>query len=570
MRLLDVCFVSRTILIFLVLTLCENREIHEGICSRDLGKCKSCKQWVGDGDTNLFWYDCSNATLQTIPTSLPRNLGSLFLNTNHIRALQAKAFANYLSLRVLDLSNNELSVIANGTFKSLGKLKTLTLNSNRLEVVYAETFRGLRDLRYLSLRHNSIRTIGDGAFRFSAFLICLDISFNRLSEFKTETLRGLSSTLTELRLRSNILRRVAIKRRFNITLLDLGDNLLEVFEVDAFDGLSLRKLRLDGNKLDEIPEAFAKVGHFLQELDMSGNYLHEITSDQLLDLHAIERLDLNENNISKIRIGALRGMKKLRQISLSGNPLSCDCRLVWLKHVLDSRQDQLHLSSPQSTTCASPASVKGQTFLGLDARSFLCTCAQCVAESERCFGRQNTSCRCDTEWRGNTCTNICARGEIVNTFCAYIAGECRCSENCPRYSQSRNVSGSIICECKKGFVREPEGCVDIDECVYPRVCSEHAKCINTHGSYLCTCVEPYVSGPGGCVLSSDSSSRVLVIVGSVVVSVAVLVVVVCLMYYLLWRSRYREESEAEVSMRSGSTRREERQDEFMPKNKATD
>ena len=62
--------------------------------------------------------------------------------------------AGLLSLRTLDLSNNNISSISNSFFYSMHKLEELDLSKNQLEGISLSVFHGLNDLEYLDISSN--------------------------------------------------------------------------------------------------------------------------------------------------------------------------------------------------------------------------------------------------------------------------------------------------------------------------------------------------------------------------------------------------------------------------------
>ncbi|XP_053549585.1 type III endosome membrane protein TEMP [Bombina bombina] len=102
--------------------------------------------------------DCSNKSLHHIPDSLPRDIHSLDLSHNSIQISQPfpESFPQLLSL---NLSNNALNYLSDGSFQNLPQLQTLDLSSCSISNLYHNAFKGLGNLQTLILRNNSFRTI---------------------------------------------------------------------------------------------------------------------------------------------------------------------------------------------------------------------------------------------------------------------------------------------------------------------------------------------------------------------------------------------------------------------------
>jgi hypothetical protein len=73
-----------------------------------------------------------------------------------------------------------------------------------------------------------------------------------------------------------------------------------------------------------------------------------------------------------------------------------------------------------------------------------------------------------------------------------INGEARCPVN----MDCINTIGSYTCTCRKGYKKEKDECVDINDCiVYPKemTCPDPVStCVNTIGTYMCSCPAGYV------------------------------------------------------------------------------
>ena len=121
--------------------------------------------------------------------------------------------------------------------------------------------------------------------------------------------------------------------------------------------------------------------------------------------------------------------------------------------------------------------------------SFTCTCRsgydgelcldvdECLANETSCDKNAKCTntlgdfeCNCNTGYYGNG--RVCYRGQCADTLCP-VNQEC--------------VSPtSMECECKKGFMKDGDNCVDINECLTNN-CMKNSKCINTLGSFDCKC-----------------------------------------------------------------------------------
>ncbi|KAG7254199.1 hypothetical protein CRUP_030060, partial [Coryphaenoides rupestris] len=193
----------------------------------------------------------------------------------------------------LTLSRNTISQIRPYAFADLQDLHALHLDGNRLTALDDAHFQGLVNLRHLILANNQLNSISDGAFQdFLETLEDLDLSYNNLVEIPWDTVALLASVNT---------------------------------------------LSLDHNLIESVPEGIFSNLHKLARLDMTSNKLKKIPPDPLF---------LRIPVYAKMKGSPLTALI----LSFGGNPLHCNCELVWLRRV--TREDDLE-------TCASPRDLAG-------------------------------------------------------------------------------------------------------------------------------------------------------------------------------------------------------------------
>ncbi|XP_072130871.1 leucine-rich repeat and fibronectin type III domain-containing protein 1-like [Mobula birostris] len=249
---------------------------------------------------------CAKTGLLFVPPLIDRRTVELRLTDNFITTVRKKDFANMTSLVHLTLSRNTISQIMPLTFGDLRGLRALHLDSNRLTKLVNEHLKGLVNLRHLILNNNQLHHISEGSF--NDFLTCLedlDLSYNNLEYFPWE----------------------AIAKMVN-----------------------LNTLTLDHNLIDHIEEGTFSVLHKLSRLDMTSNRLQKLPPDPLF-----------------LRTQLLVNAKGAQYFSLTlsfgGNPLHCNCELLWLRRL--TRMDDLE-------TCASPPHLMGKYFWSISEEDFVC------------------------------------------------------------------------------------------------------------------------------------------------------------------------------------------------------
>ncbi|NWS14689.1 LFN1L protein, partial [Pachyramphus minor] len=249
---------------------------------------------------------CAKTGLLFVPPALDRRTAELRLMDNFITVLRRRDFANMTNLLHLTLSRNTISQIVPLAFADLRGLHALHLDSNRLTALGDEHLKGLVNLRHLILSNNQLSSVSPRSLDdFVDTIEDLDLSYNNLVEVPWQTVARLS----------------------NVNTVSLDHNLIEF-----------------------VPEGIFSNLHKLARLDMTSNKLKKIPPDPLF---------------SRIPVYAKSKGSPLSSLVLSfgGNPLHCNCELVWLRRL--TREDDLE-------TCASPPELMGKYFWSIREEEFVC------------------------------------------------------------------------------------------------------------------------------------------------------------------------------------------------------
>ncbi|XP_053789109.1 leucine-rich repeat and fibronectin type III domain-containing protein 1-like protein [Vidua chalybeata] len=249
---------------------------------------------------------CTKTGLLFVPSGIDRRTAELRLMDNFITVLRRRDFANMTQLIHLTLSRNTISQIMPYAFSDLRGLHALHLDSNRLTSINEDHFKGLINLRHLILSNNQLSFISPKSLDdFLETIEDLDLSYNNLVDVPWATVAKLS----------------------NVNTVSLDHNLIEF-----------------------VPEGIFSNLHKLARLDMTSNKLKKIPPDPLF---------------SRIPVYAKSKGSPLTSLVLSfgGNPLHCNCELVWLRRL--TREDDLE-------TCASPPELMGKYFWSIREEEFVC------------------------------------------------------------------------------------------------------------------------------------------------------------------------------------------------------
>ncbi|XP_066840823.1 leucine-rich repeat and fibronectin type III domain-containing protein 1 isoform X1 [Anser cygnoides] len=216
----------------------------------------------------------------------------------------------------------------------------LRLADNFIGAVGRADFANMSSLVHLTLSRNGLRRLAPGAFADLRALRALHLDGNRLPALSGAQLRGLAS----------------------LRHLILANNQLAAIEPAAFAAFAatVEDLDLSHNNLPALPwEAVAGMAS-LATLTLDHNLLERVPAGALARLPRLARLDLTAN-----RLRALPPVPGPPGPSLAagGNPLHCNCELLWLRRL--ARPDGLE-------SCASPPPLAGRLLWAVPEEELAC------------------------------------------------------------------------------------------------------------------------------------------------------------------------------------------------------
>uniref|UniRef100_A0A8C2Z787 Leucine-rich repeat and fibronectin type-III domain-containing protein 2 n=1 Tax=Cyclopterus lumpus TaxID=8103 RepID=A0A8C2Z787_CYCLU len=249
---------------------------------------------------------CPSKGLLFVPVDIDRSTVELRLGGNYILRITQQDFANMTDLVDLTLSRNTISYIQPFSFGDLETLRSLHMDNNRLIELGPDDLRGLVNLQHLIVNNNQLGRIHDRAFEdLAPSLEDVDLSYNNLMSLPWHSVRQM---------------------------------------------VNLHQLSLDHNLLDFIPEGTFVDLDRLARLDLTSNRLQKLPPDPIF-ARAQDSMMLTTPYAPQL------------SLSLGGNPLHCNCEMLWLRRL--ERDDDLE-------TCASPSALKGRYFWNVNEEEFLC------------------------------------------------------------------------------------------------------------------------------------------------------------------------------------------------------
>jgi Leucine-rich repeat (LRR) protein len=228
---------------------------------------------------------------------------SLSLAQNEISVIAEGTFIKLTTLRALSLKRNELQTLYDKVFLGLKNLEILDLSENKLTIIQPGAFAVLNSLKRLDLSQNSIEVLREKTFAIST-LETVDLSFNHITQMESNVFEN-AVNLKTLNLSNNNISAVEghrLESLASLQILDLSHN--QIVSVDASALVkSLKWLSLSWNELEKVPQAVGALAD-LQVLELAGNSLKEL-GEAVKSLKLLE-LRVQENFLQNISVNSQR------------------------------------------------------------------------------------------------------------------------------------------------------------------------------------------------------------------------------------------------------------------------
>lgn len=255
------------------------------------------------------------------------NLNKLSLSSTKLADFDVSMIENARELKSLDLSNNNLSQIKNvGTLRNFFQLKELNIAGNQLQNTLELKHFLNPAIEILDLSDNNVRPLYDGTFERFMQLKTLHLRNTNLEMSTGNPFEKLVS-LRALDISCNNLTGIDFKR-FSTTLIKLQSfsaascQIQNVINVIQYFGVSLQRLNLSGNSIDRIDRHTFDTLINLTHLNLSHSNLPIFSLDLLRNQTWLNTLDLSHNKLQSINLAALPNFKHLRRLYLECNDLT--------------------------------------------------------------------------------------------------------------------------------------------------------------------------------------------------------------------------------------------------------
>lgn len=250
-------------------------------------------------------------------------------------------------------STGDISITCPSTIYSLDQIRDIfhntdflvthvfqfILQGSKVDGALTRDIWGDLDFKYVSITDNKITDVDNGAFINSAeTLISLNLANNEIKSFIA--LYNDLPNLLSLNLRGNNISLIFSEdyKYPSLTQLDLSFNQISSIGTKSFDALKkLKSLNLSNNELTSIgDERFIFTDHDYSDalvIDLSHNKIAAISDSAFLGLRNVE-IDFTFNQLDTLKENVFHPIivdsQHFAFFHFSGNPMVCDCRLLWV------------------------------------------------------------------------------------------------------------------------------------------------------------------------------------------------------------------------------------------------
>lgn len=281
-------------------------------------------------------------------------LEELFLNGNKLDRIP-QGLADMPGLRSLDLGENQIKQLDNGSFSEMANIYGLRLTENFIETIQRGIFDRMSSLQILNLSRNKIKHIETGAFDTNQNLQAIRLDGNQLKNISMLFIH--LPNLVWLNMSENQLDEFDYAMiPAQLQWLDIHANrvrkLGNYFEIES--QLSLTTFDASSNLLTEITGS--SIPSSMEVMYLNDNLINKVQSYSFFKKPNITRVDLFGNKITTLDPNALRisvvpENRPLPEFYIGGNPYLCDCNLDWLQNVNTKHRTQPRLMDLASIYC---------------------------------------------------------------------------------------------------------------------------------------------------------------------------------------------------------------------------
>jgi len=262
-----------------------------------------------------LWFHRIQSNHHHIHTPLS-SIDRLYLNGNHLQNLP-QSIQRFESLRVLNLSNNELKIIPDIIFSHLRKLWILQLSNNQIQQV-SPRIKELRELRSIDLSRNYLHELPNTFTSLHRLekLVCNQNYIESLPEGFARIVSLRELHISGNQVNSNTLVN-PVASLVQLDTLSLSNCELVDLPVQMASLVSLYRVSMTSNRFEEIPRVI-QTWHRLRVLDLSNNQIKSVPEWFASAVPSLQRLSLESNLLESLPEN-ISSLDKLNYLSLLNN-----------------------------------------------------------------------------------------------------------------------------------------------------------------------------------------------------------------------------------------------------------
>jgi Leucine-rich repeat (LRR) protein len=219
---------------------------------------------ITDNDTLAVLVSQQNLTgLNCKMLNITNEIEFLEIDDCNLDELKTECFLEQIEkvFGYIEITNNNLESIKNGTFRNL-KLKSLHLVNNNIEVIEDEAFVNLPNLETLDLKENKLRRLNPDAIIDTPSLSGLDLTYNLIEFLEKRSFNFIKTNCAIIHLRHNRISGVDKEVFLNLAatnlILHLEFNLIESLPEDIFDDHTFDKINMQDNPFKSFSDKFCE------------------------------------------------------------------------------------------------------------------------------------------------------------------------------------------------------------------------------------------------------------------------------------------------------------------------
>lgn len=249
-------------------------------------------------------------------------------NSLTLHKINVSAVFSFRNLVFLNVSHNQLAVIANDLFHGMGYLSEIDLSFNRLTHIFnwfGDPFLNLTELKVIDLRNNQITYIGS-AFDDNRKLKILRLENNPIANIYCETFKLLERSVSvgiswdhvidmDMRCMENKLKITVEKGKIIIR----SSNSKKELCIDESNFKKWFYIYFGTNQMSNVSNILYMLGPSVRDLRLNGNFIGKLNATTFERFIELEQLHLDRTNLSAFDCNPFEKLTNLTVLRMANN-----------------------------------------------------------------------------------------------------------------------------------------------------------------------------------------------------------------------------------------------------------